>query len=180
MKSGYRNISPLMNGRELSANFLNGGLLRPVYADGTKPLPDGNALNTNTFTTPSFTQIRHVQAGFCLTCHNPHVERMGNPNLREVAELAGVLQDFRPDPTRPLRDYHLVDALGRQVLAFSQPAQNVCARLARPARPARTRQRGSANRKCVRHVLATLELCEQLSSHAFLRPDSTPSNSRSM
>src|SRR6266849_5186846 len=82
VKSGYRNISPLMNGLELSANFLNGGLLRPVYADSTKLLPDGTALNTNTFTTPSFTQIRQVQAGFCLTCHNPHVERLGDdPNL---------------------------------------------------------------------------------------------------
>jgi hypothetical protein len=117
VKSGYRNISPLMNGLELSANFLNGGLLRPVYADSTKLLPDGTALNTNTFTTPSFTQIRQVQAGFCLTCHNPHVERMGDdPNLREVAELSGVLQDFRPDLIRPLRDYHLVDAQGRQIL----------------------------------------------------------------
>ena len=28
----------------------------------------------------------------------------------------GVLQDFRPDLIRPLRDYHLVDAQGRQVL----------------------------------------------------------------
>ena len=28
VKSGYRNISPLMNGLEVSANFLNGGLLR--------------------------------------------------------------------------------------------------------------------------------------------------------
>src|SRR5579871_1062784 len=33
VKSGYRSVSPLMNGLELSANFLNGGLLRPVYAD---------------------------------------------------------------------------------------------------------------------------------------------------
>src|SRR5260370_28649848 len=74
VKSGYRNISPLMNGLELSANFLNGGLLRPVYADSTKLLPDGIALNTNTFTTPSFTQIRQVQAGFFLTCPHPPLE----------------------------------------------------------------------------------------------------------
>src|SRR5690348_4665791 len=40
VKAGYRSVSPLMNGLELSANFLNGGLLRPVYADSTKLLPD--------------------------------------------------------------------------------------------------------------------------------------------
>ena len=117
VKSGYRSISPLMNGLELSANFLNGGLLRPVYADSPKLLPDGAAMNTNMFTTPAFTQMRQVQAGFCFTCHDPHVERMGDdPAKREVAELAGVLQDFRPDLIRPLRDYHLVDSQGRQVL----------------------------------------------------------------
>ena len=33
VKAGYRNASPLQNGLEISANFLNGGLLRPVYAD---------------------------------------------------------------------------------------------------------------------------------------------------
>jgi hypothetical protein len=117
VKSGYRNISPLMNGLELSANFLNGGLLRPVYADSTKLLPDGVALNTNMYTTSAFTHMRQVQAGFCLSCHNPHIERMGDdPKLREVPELAGVLQDFRPDLIRPLRDYHLVDGQGRQII----------------------------------------------------------------
>src|ERR1700736_3298570 len=40
VKAGYRNVSPLFNGLELSANFLNGGLLRPTYADSTKLLPD--------------------------------------------------------------------------------------------------------------------------------------------
>src|SRR3981081_1526888 len=55
VKAGYRSVSPLMKGLELSANFLNGGLLRPVYADSTKLNPDGTALNTNMFTTSSFT-----------------------------------------------------------------------------------------------------------------------------
>jgi len=106
-----------MNGLELSANFLNGGLLRPVYADSTKLLPDGTPLDSNMFTTPSFTEMRQVQAGFCLSCHDPHVERMGDdPTKREVAELMGVLADFRPDLIRPLRDYHLIDAQGHQVL----------------------------------------------------------------
>ena len=115
--AGYRNVSPLFNGLELSANFLNGGLLRPVYADSTKTLPDGAPLNSNMFTTPSFTAIRQVQAGFCVTCHNPHVERMGDdPAKREVPELAGVGPDFRPDLIRPLRDYSLVDAQGKQLL----------------------------------------------------------------
>src|SRR6202035_3796840 len=76
VKSGYRNVSPLFNGLELSANFLNGGLLRPVYSDSTKLLADGNPLTTNMFTTPAFTHMRQAQAGFCFTCHNPHVERM--------------------------------------------------------------------------------------------------------
>src|SRR5690349_18394766 len=90
VKSGYRNVSPLFNGLEMSANFLNGGLLRPVYSDSTKLLPDGRPLDSNMYTTAAFTHMRQVQAGFCFTCHNPHVETMGNnPNAREVPELAG-------------------------------------------------------------------------------------------
>ena len=117
VKSGYRNVSPLFNGLELSANFLNGGLLRPVYSDSSKLLPDGTPLISNMYTTPGFTQMRQVQAGFCFTCHNPHVETMGNnPNTREVPELDAVGNDFRPDQIRPLRDYHLVDAQGHQIL----------------------------------------------------------------
>jgi hypothetical protein len=117
VKSGYRSTSPLMNGLELSANFLNGGLLRPVYADSAKSLPDGTPLTSNMYTSPILTSNREVQAGFCFTCHNPHVERMGdNPNNREVPELSGVLADFRPDLIRPLRDYYLTDAHGTQVL----------------------------------------------------------------
>src|SRR5260370_33542564 len=72
VKSGYRNVSPLFNGLEISANFLNGGLLRPVYADSTKLLPDGTPMNVNMFTAPGFRQMRQVQAGFCFSCHNPH------------------------------------------------------------------------------------------------------------
>jgi hypothetical protein len=117
VKSGYRSASPLMNGLELSANFLNGGLLRPVYSDSNKSLPDGTSLTTNMFTSPILTNNRQVQAGFCFTCHNPHVERMGdNPGTREVPELTGVLNDFRPDQIRPLRDYYLADAHGNQIL----------------------------------------------------------------
>src|SRR5713101_6361073 len=52
VKSGYRNVSPLFNGLELSANLLNGGLLRPVYSDSAKLLADGTPLTTNMFTTP--------------------------------------------------------------------------------------------------------------------------------
>src|ERR1700736_3707974 len=117
VKSGYRNVSPLFNGLELAANFLNGGLLRPVYADSTKLLPDGTPMNVNMFTAPAFTQMRQVQAGFCFSCHNPHVERMGDdPTQREVPELSGVAAAFLPDQIRPLRDYHLVDAQGKQVI----------------------------------------------------------------
>src|SRR5271165_6021484 len=47
VKSGYRNVSPLFNGLELSGNLLSGGLLRPVYQDSTVVLPDGVLLNSN-------------------------------------------------------------------------------------------------------------------------------------
>ncbi len=117
LKSGYRNVSPLFNALETSANFLNGGLLRPTYADSTLVLPNGTPMNTNMFTTPVLKEIRQVQSGFCLTCHNAVVERMGDdPNTREVPQLSGLLSSFRPDLFRPLRDYHLVDANGKQVL----------------------------------------------------------------
>ncbi len=120
VKAGYRSVSPLMNGLELSANFLNGGLLRPVYADSNKALPDGTALTSNMFTAQILTNNRQVQAGFCFTCHNANVERMGdNPKTREVPEPQGVLNDFRPDLIRPLRDYYLVDANGNQMLPDS-------------------------------------------------------------
>ncbi|MDQ1474361.1 MAG: eukaryotic-like serine/threonine-protein kinase [Bryobacterales bacterium] len=118
VKSGYRNVSPLFNGLETSANMINGGLLRPVYADSTKVLPDGTKLNTNMFTTPVLKQIRQVQAGFCYTCHSPNIERGGDtdPKMKEVPELAGVGPDFRPDLFRPLRDYHMVDSAGNQII----------------------------------------------------------------
>src|ERR1700688_5055425 len=35
VKAGYRSVSPLFNGLETASNFLNGGLLRPVYSDST-------------------------------------------------------------------------------------------------------------------------------------------------
>lgn len=117
VKSGYRSVSPLMNGLEAASNFLSGGLLRPVYPDSPIVLPDGTPLNSNMFTTPVLTETRQVQAGFCFTCHNPHVERMGDdPTLREVPQLPGLQANFQPELFRPLRDYHLVDQNGNQVL----------------------------------------------------------------
>src|ERR1700682_1991262 len=69
VKSGYRNVSPLFNGLETSANFLNGGLLRPVYADSTKTLTlaDGTIIpfDTNMFTTREFVHVNQGGAGFC-------------------------------------------------------------------------------------------------------------------
>ncbi len=118
VKSGYRSHSPLMNSLEVSGNFLGGGLLRPVYGDSTKVV-NGVPLTTNHFTTPTFTQTRQMQAGFCFSCHAPHVLAAGeDPARREVPELPGNLPaDFRPDLLRPLRDYHFVDpTTGRQVL----------------------------------------------------------------
>src|SRR5579862_1167621 len=67
VKSGYRNVSPLFNGLEVSGNLLGGGLLRPVYADSTVVLPDGVLLNTNMFTSSPITETRQDQAGFCFT-----------------------------------------------------------------------------------------------------------------
>ncbi len=50
-------------------------------------------------------------------CHQALNERNGDdPNNREVPELANVGATFRPDLIRPLRDYHMVDANGNQIL----------------------------------------------------------------
>jgi hypothetical protein len=117
VKSGYRNVSPLFNGLEVASNLVTGGVLRPVYGDSPIVLPDGTPLNTNMFTSPVLTRTRQVQAGFCYTCHNAYAERLGeDPTKREVPQLAGLGPDFRPDLIRPLRDYHLVGADGKQVL----------------------------------------------------------------
>jgi hypothetical protein len=122
VKSGYRNVSPLFNGLELSANFLNGGLLRPVYADSSKTLTLANGtiipFTTNMFTTPVFENVNQLRAGFCLGCHNGPLMKGAdtNPALREVPELAGTGAGFVPELIRPLRDYHLVDGNGNQVL----------------------------------------------------------------
>lgn len=122
VKSGYRNVSPLFNGLEMASNFLTGGLLRPVYATSTKmlTLPDGTVIpfTTNFFTTPVYQSVSQIRAGFCLGCHNgPYMKEGDNPALREVPELAGTGATFVPEILRPLRDYHLVNANGVQVLS---------------------------------------------------------------
>ena len=117
VKSGYRAVSPLFNGLELAGNFLNGGLLRPVYKDSTRTTPANTPLNSNLVSSPTFTDITQVAAGFCIGCHNAHVILLGDdPATREIPELPGVGAEFRPDLVRPLRDYHFVDATGRQIL----------------------------------------------------------------
>jgi hypothetical protein len=117
VKSGYRNVSPLFNGLEAAGNMINGGLLRPVYGDSTVVLPDGVTLNTNMFTSPVMTEVRQLQAGFCYTCHNANIERLGeDPSKRIVPQLAGLQGNFRPDLLRPLRDYIMVDSSGNQIL----------------------------------------------------------------
>jgi hypothetical protein len=122
VKSGYRNVSPLFNGLELSANFLNGGLLRPVYGDSPKTLKlaDGTVIpfSTNMFTTPVFEHLNQLRAGFCLGCHNGPFMKAADtdPTKREVPELAGTGTKFVPELIRPLRDYHLVDSNGKQIL----------------------------------------------------------------
>jgi hypothetical protein len=128
VKSGYRNVSPLFNGLESAGNLVNGGLLRPVYSDSTVKLPNGTPLNSNMYTTPLLTQTRQVQAGFCFTCHNADIEKLGDTDLtkREVPQLAGLgtcnppppagQACFVPEEFRPLRDYAMVDANGNQIL----------------------------------------------------------------
>jgi hypothetical protein len=117
VKSGYRNVSPLFNSLEMASNFLTGGAIRPVYSDSTKVASDGTPLRSSMFTTPLYTNLSQVQAGFCLSCHNPHIVQMGNDaQTRDVPELAHVGADFQPELFRPLRDYALVDAAGHQVL----------------------------------------------------------------
>src|SRR5580692_3768058 len=94
---GYRNISPLFNALEVASNFLTGGLVRPVYHDSTKKLPDGSPLNTNNFSTPLFTDVAQANAGFCYTCHQALMERKGeDPNQRSVPEI-DTGANFRPD-----------------------------------------------------------------------------------
>jgi len=113
---GYRNVSPLFNGLEVASNFFTGGLVRPVYGDSTKLLPDGTPLNTNLLSTPVFTNVLQADAGFCYTCHQALMLRKGeDPTQRAVPEIA-TGSAFRPDLLRPLRDYNILDANGNQAL----------------------------------------------------------------
>jgi len=118
VKSGYRNVSPLFNGLETSANLIAGGVIRPVYSDSTKTnSATGQPFKTNMFTSSPIADGNELRAGFCYTCHNPNYERRGNdPKFREVPELAATGNAFRPDLFRPLRDFHMVDASGKQIL----------------------------------------------------------------
>src|SRR5215469_17984972 len=116
---GYRNISPLFNGLEVAGNFFSGGLLRPVYGDSQKLLPNGKPLNTNMYTTPVFTDVLQADAGFCYTCHQALIELKGeDPNMRQVPEI-DTGANFHPDLLRPLRDYHILDANGNQALPLT-------------------------------------------------------------
>ena len=78
VKSGYRAVSPLFNGLELAGNFLNGGLLRPVYKDSTRTTLANTPLNSNLVSSSTFTDITQVAAGFCIGCHNAHVILLGD------------------------------------------------------------------------------------------------------
>ena len=119
----------MFNGLELAGNFLNGGLLRPVYKDSTRTTPANTPLNSNLVSSPAFTDITQVAAGFCIGCHNAHVVLLGDdPTTREIPELPGVGAEFRPDLVRPLRDYHFVDAAGRQILPDTIGARPLQAR----------------------------------------------------
>lgn len=135
--SGYRGVSPLMNSLELAGNFLvqdaleSGAIksnLRPIYETPSKPdLPSGE----NALTADSIETADQARSAFCIGCHAPAIVLLGeDPDRREIPEWEGVTMP--PDPAcdtssvacfrqitnvRPLRDYHLVDQDGRQVLA---------------------------------------------------------------
>lgn len=117
VKSGYRNVSPLFNGLEMAGNLITGGVLRPVYSDSTKTDPaTGLPLTTNMFTSSPVADGAELRAGFCYTCHNSNYERRANnPAFREVPEVSTGTA-FRPDLIRPMRDYHMVDSSGAQIL----------------------------------------------------------------
>jgi len=125
LKSGYRSVSPTFNALELAANFTNGGALRPVYP------PERNFSNTE----EPYESASELVPGFCLGCHNGATLGQGDNNdinienvaQREVPEWDGRTVPVDPEnpdgqkfidgeTIRPLRDYHLVDAQGRQVL----------------------------------------------------------------
>ena len=134
LKSGYRNASPTFSGLELAGNFLAQGAveanpdfrnLRPVYP------PEINMVTAM----DAYQNANQLRAGFCLGCHNGPIIGLGDNNdinfenvaEREVPTWDGRLVPLdRNDPNsprfidgqniRPLRDYHLVDAQGQQVL----------------------------------------------------------------
>jgi hypothetical protein len=119
VKAGYRTVSPLFNGLEAASNFLNGGLLRPAYSDSTaETMTNGAPLTTNLTTTPAFTDLNQVRAGFCLSCHNSTTIALGDKSLafREVPALPGTGAKFDPTIFRPLRDYAMRDSNGNQLL----------------------------------------------------------------
>src|SRR5579872_4586561 len=62
VKSGYRNVSPLFNALETAGNLISGGLLRPVYADSTKTLPNGQPFNSNMFTSSPIANVQQMRA----------------------------------------------------------------------------------------------------------------------
>lgn len=134
LMSGYRSVSPLMNALELAGNFAAQGALeagaignnlRPVYPES--PGEGG----TNVLNSVPPTSGDQIRSGFCISCHAPAAVALGDdPERREIPEWEGV---FEPEDAactqtstvacfrritnvRPLRDYHLVDANGQQVL----------------------------------------------------------------
>ena len=135
VKSGYRSISPLFNGLELTSNFvlqqlLSGGLipvnLRPRYQVPSAPGdPQGDNLVSST---DGYQSNDDIRAGLCIGCHDgAAILRGENLDQREIPEWGG---SFDPpvcpkdDPlcyrqvvnARPLRDYHFLDSNGNQIL----------------------------------------------------------------
>ncbi|MEQ9496680.1 MAG: hypothetical protein RIT81_07475 [Deltaproteobacteria bacterium] len=132
--SGYRSVSPLMNSLELAGNFAaqgaleNGAIgnnLRPVYPQ------EGEEGGTNVLNSVPPTGGDQIRSAFCIGCHASAAVVLGDdPDRREIPEWEGVLEPEDPSCTqtstvacfrritnvRPLRDYHLVDANGEQVL----------------------------------------------------------------
>ncbi len=130
VKSGYRNFSPTFNALELAGNYaaqgaLEAGLitnnLRPVYDRPNFATFDSRTGNAN-----------NLRGGFCFGCHAAFSIGLGatdkNPQVapREIPPWDGLrVQNPNGPPgqlmirganTRPLRDYHFIDANGNQVL----------------------------------------------------------------
>ncbi len=137
VKSGYRNFSPTFNALELAGNTseatqlaFEAGVIQANLRPAANPDLDNFVAGGEDGASQTADEVR---GGFCLGCHSGHTiglgvnsEKGGAPNEvplwdgRFVANHApGAPEGSRfvdGENIRPLRDYHLVDGNGNQVL----------------------------------------------------------------